>query len=152
MARRILAPAVLALVALTSVGCGGGGHETAGQTYAKQLSAACTSMRKQIEALGKPADTPISKVYPGSVRIGRAFVRQIGELHPPGAEKARARSMAREFGFYFDGLGYGYAFLAKRNNQAAFVTTVEAALQNLKLAESDARKLGAPVCARRPFE
>jgi hypothetical protein len=152
MAARSVAAAALAAVALTAAACGGGGHKTASQLYAEKLSAACTDMRTQIEALGKPSDTPISKVYPGSVRIGRAFVRHIGQLHPPAAEKAPARSMAREFGFYFDGLAYGYAFLTKRNNQPAFVTTVEAALANLKVAESDARKLGAPVCARRPFE
>ena len=152
MARHGLALAVLALVALTAAACGGGGHETASQAYVKQLSSACTDMRKQIEALGKPGDTPISKIYPGTVKIGHAFVRKIGLLEPPAAEKARARSMAREFGFYFDGLGYGYAFLTKRNNQSAFVTTVEAALQNLKLAESYAKQLGAAACAREPFE
>ena len=29
-----------------------------------------------IEALGKPSDTPIAKVYPGTVKIGRAFLRR----------------------------------------------------------------------------
>ena len=98
--------ALLALVALTAAACGGGGHETASQAYAKQLSSACTDMRKQIEALGKPGDTPISKIYPGTVKIGHAFVKRIRLLEPPAADKATARKMVQQFGYYFDGLAH----------------------------------------------
>jgi hypothetical protein len=150
--RGLTAAALVALVALTAAACGGGGHESPKEAYAKQLSSACTDMRKQIEALGKPSDTPIDKVYPASVRIGRAFVKQVRQLEPPPSEKANASQMARQFKFYFDGLAYGYAFLTKRNSQEGFIQTVEGALANLKLAEGYARKLGAPVCARRPFD
>ena len=120
MAARVLAVAMLALVALTAAACGGG-HESASQAYAKQLSSACTDMRKQIEALGKPGDTPISKTYPGTVKIGHAFVKKIRLLEPPAAEKATARKMVQQFGYYFDGLAIGYAVLTKRKSQGGFV-------------------------------
>jgi hypothetical protein len=144
--------ALLALVALVAAACGGGGHETASQAYAKQLSSACTDMRKQIEALGKPGDTPIAKIYPGTVKIGHAFVRKIRLLEPPAAEKANARKMVQQFGYYFDGLAIGYAVLTKRGSQGGFIQTVSAAVANQRLAERYATRLGAAACARNPFE
>jgi hypothetical protein len=152
MARRLLGLAILALVALTAAACGGGGHETASQAYAKQLSSACTDMRKQIEALGKPGDTPIGKIYPGTVKIGHAFVRKIRLLEAPAGEKASARKMVQQFGYYFDGLAIGYAVLTKRGSQGGFIQTVSAAVANQRLAEGYATRLGAAACAREPFE
>jgi hypothetical protein len=152
MAGRVLAVAMLALVALTAAACGGGGHETASQAYAKQLSSACTDMRKQIEALGKPGDTPISKIYPGTVKIGHAFVKKIRLLEAPAADKTNARKMVQQFGYYFDGLAIGYAVLTKRKSQGGFIQTVSAAVANQRLAERYATRLGAAACAREPFE
>jgi hypothetical protein len=152
MAARLVAVALLALVALAAVGCGGGGHESASQAYAKKLSSACTDMRKQIEALGKPSDTPISKIYPPTVKIGKAFVKQIRALQPPAAEKANAAKMVQQYTYYFDGLAIGYAVLTKRKSQGGFIATVTAAVANNNLAVRYARKLGAPVCTRGPFE
>jgi hypothetical protein len=152
MATRALAATALVVVALTAVACGGSGHESASQRYAKQLSSACTDMRKQIEALGKPSETPISKIYPGTVRIGHAFLGQVRKLDPPPAETANVRKMLQQFGFYFDGLAIGYAVLKKRESQGGFIQTVSAAVANDNLAVGYAKKLGAPVCARAPFE
>jgi hypothetical protein len=151
MPRRLVIPALLAVAALAAAGCGGGHEETPRETYAKQLSSACDDMRRKIEALGKPTDTPLAKIYPPSVKIGRAFVRQIQALEPPAAETSTAAVLVKQFGYYFDGLGLGYAVLTKRKSQQGFIQTVEGALQNLKLAEAAARKLDAPACARRPF-
>ncbi len=149
MAARVLVLALLALVALTAAACGGGGHETASQAYAKQLSSACTDMRKQIEALGKPGDTPIAKIYPGTVKIGHAFVKQIRLLEPPAADKATVRKMVQQFGYYFDGLAIGYAVLTKRKSQGGFVQTVSAAVANERLARALRERSSAPrVCAR----
>jgi hypothetical protein len=148
---RCLGVAVLLVgVALATVACGGS-KPSARDAYAKQLSSACDDMRGKIEALGKPSDTPMAKIYPPSVKIGRAFVRQVKALEPPAAERATAALMAKQFGYYFDGLGLGYAVLTKRGSQQGFIQTVTGALQNLKLAEGYARKLAAPACARRPF-
>jgi hypothetical protein len=152
MAARGVAAAALAVVALTAAACGGGGHKTASQVYAGKLSAACTDMRKQIEALGKPNETPISKIYPGTVRVGHAFVKEIRLLEPPAAEKATAQKMVQQFGYYFDGLAIGYAVLTKRKSQGGFIATVNAAVANERLAVGYAKRLGAPVCARGPFE
>jgi len=142
----------LVLVALVLGACGGGGKPSASADYATRLSASCTAMRKGIEALGKPSDTPIAKVYPGTVRIGRAFLREVARLHPPAAGTANAKAMVREYGFYFDGLHLAYALLTKRNSQQGFVQTAAAAVANLHLAVGYARKLGATECARQPFD
>jgi hypothetical protein len=147
----VVATVLLLALALAASACGGGKKESAHDAYAKQLSSACDDMRQQIEALGKPGDTPIPKIYPPSVKIGHAFVQQIGALTPPATEKATAGLMVKQFGYYFDGLALGYAVLVKRASQQGFIQTVGGALQNLKLAEGYARKLDAPACARRPF-
>jgi hypothetical protein len=142
----------LVIVSLSLSACGGSGKASAGESYAQRLSASCTTMRKQIEALGKPSDTPIGKVYPGTVRIGRAFLREIAKLDPPGKSTAAVKAMVREYGYYFDGLHLAYALLTKRNSQQGFVQTAEAAVANLHLAVGYARKLGAGACVRQPFD
>lgn len=147
----LLAGVLLLVVALGVSGCGGGKQESAHDAYAKQLSSACDAMRKQIEKLGLPSDTPIAKIYPPSVKIGHAFVAQIAALGPPANEQKTAGLMVKQFGYYFDGLALGYAVLTKRKSEQGFIQTVGGAVQNLKLAEGYARKLDAPVCARRPF-
>jgi hypothetical protein len=142
----------LVIVALSLSACGGGGKPSASDAYAKSLSASCTSMRKQIEALGQPSSTPIAKVYPGTVKIGRAFLREVARLHPPDASKANVKAMVREYGYYFDGLHLAYALLTKRNSQQGFMQTAAAAVSNLHLAVGYAGKLGASACARQPFD
>jgi hypothetical protein len=156
-ARRLTTPRSAALVAglvivSLSLSACGGGKPSASAAYANSLSASCTSMRKQIEALGQPSSTPIAKVYPGTVRIGRAFLRAVAQLHPPDTSKASVKAMVREYGYYFDGLHLAYALLTKRNSQQGFVQTAAAAVSNLHLALGYARKLGASACARQPFD
>ena len=109
-------------------------------------------MRKQIEALGKPSDTPIAKVYPGTVKVGRAFLREVAKLDPPADSKAKVEAMVREYGYYFDGLGLAYALLTKRKSEQGFIQTAHAAVANLNLAIGYANKLGATECARQPFD
>jgi hypothetical protein len=150
-ARQVALVALLVVVALAACACGSDAKQSPHDAYATRLSSACDDMREKIEALGKPSDTPIAKIYPPSVKIGRAFVRQIRALDPPPAERGTAASMAKQFGYYFDGLALGYAVLTKRASQQGFIQTVGGAVQNLKLAEGYARTLGAEACARRPF-
>jgi hypothetical protein len=142
---------LLAVVALAASACGSSTKESAHDVYARQLSSACDDMRTKIEKLGKPADTPMAKIYPPSVKIGKAFVKQIRQLTVPAGEQKNADLMIKQFGYYFDGLALGYAVLTKRKSQQGFIQTVGGALQNLELAEGAARKLDAPACARRPF-
>jgi hypothetical protein len=149
--RRFGVAVLLAGLVLAACACGGSNKLSAHEAYAKQLSSACDDMRGKIEALGKPGDTPIPKIYPPSVKIGRAFVKRITALAPPAAERATAALMTKQFGYYFDGLALGYAVLTKRASQQGFIQTVTGALQNLELAEGYARELDAPACARRPF-
>jgi hypothetical protein len=151
-ARSAALVAGLLIVSLSLVACGGGGKQSAGDAYAKGLSSSCNSMRKQIEALGKPGDTPIAKVYPGTVRIGRAFLREVAQLDPPAGSKANVKAMTREYGFYFDGLNLAYALLTKRKSEQGFIQTAQAAVANLNLALAYAKKLGATDCARQPFD
>jgi hypothetical protein len=141
----------VAVVALAAGTWSGGSAHSPHEAYTAQLSSACDSMRTQIEALGKPSDTPIQKIYPQSAKIGHAFVKQITAIAPPPADRANATMMIRQFGYYFDGLALGYAVLKKRESQAGFIQTVQGAVANLHLAESYARKLGAPACAREAF-
>jgi hypothetical protein len=154
MARSVALVAGLALVSLSLGACGGGSGKklSPGAAYAKSLSASCTSMRKQIEALGKPSDTPIAKVYPGTVKIGHAFLREVAKLEPPPGSEAKVTAMVRQYGYYFDGLGLAYALLTKRKSEDAFIQTAHAAGANLKLAIGYANKLGATDCARQPFD
>jgi hypothetical protein len=149
--RYVLTAALLLALALAVCACGGGKKDSPHDAYTKQLSSACDDMREKIEALGKPSDTPIAKIYPPSVKIGHAFVQRISALTPPPADKATARLMLEQFGFYFDGLALGYAVLTKRKSQQGFIQTVEGAVANLHKAERYARKLGVPACAREPF-
>jgi hypothetical protein len=150
--RRTLGPLIaLVLLALAVSACGGA-QASAGDSYATKVSSACTSMRKAIEALGKPSDTPIAKIYPGTVKIGHAFVKQLKLLHPPRAQRVRAASMVQQYGYYFDGLAFAYAILTKRGSQAGFIQTAAGADANRDLAVGDARKLGASACVRQPFD
>jgi hypothetical protein len=121
-------------------------------SYAAQLSKLCADARSQVEALGQPNEIPISKLYPGTVRIGRAFVRQAGALDAPPAQAAAAKRFVGQIGLYYDGLAYAYQFLTTQNNQVAFVRIVTGAIANLANAETAAKELGAPECALRPFE
>jgi hypothetical protein len=146
----LLASLLLALVTLVASACGSS-TQSPHEAYTKKLSASCDTLRTRIEALGKPTDTPIAKIYPQSARLGHAFVKEIKQLAPPPADRATADKMIVQFGFYFDGLALGYAVLKKRESQAGFIQTVEGAVANLHLAEGYARKLGAPACAREPF-
>ena len=146
----LLASLLVVAVALAVSGCGGS-KASPKEAYAKQLDSACDDMRTKIEALGLPSDEPISKIYPGTVKIGKAFVKQIKVLEPPAAQQADAAMLVKQFGYYFDGLALAYAVLTKRENQQGFVQTAGGAEANLKLAEASARKLGAKACTRRPF-
>ena len=119
--------------------------------FAARLAALCDDTRTKIEALGRPAETPLDTVYGGTVRLGRAFVSSSRALHAPPAEAAKVKEMLAQYGLYFDGLDYALAFY-HQGNQTAFVRIVDGALSNLDRAEGIARELGAPECARRPFE
>lgn len=151
-ARGVALIAGLVLVSLSAGACGSDGKQSPSAAYAKRLSESCTSMRKQIEALGKPSDTPIAKVYPGTVKVGRAFLREVAKLDPPADSKAKVEAMVREYGYYFDGLGLAYALLTKRKSEQGFIQTAHAAVANLNLAIGYANKLGATECARQPFD
>jgi hypothetical protein len=129
---------------------GGDGRERT--SYAAQLATLCVDSRKQVEALGKPSDIPISTLYPGTARIGRAFVKRARALHPPAAQAAQARTIVQQFGLYYDGLVYAYQFLTAQNNEVAFVRIVDGALANLARAEAAAKAIGSTECAVRPFE
>jgi hypothetical protein len=120
--------------------------------FASQLSKLCVGARTQIEALGQPNEIPISKLYPGTVKIGRAFVAQARALDPPPVQAAAAKRFVEQSALYYDGLSYAYTFLTTQNNQAAFVQIVNGAMANLDNAETAAKELGAPDCALRPFE
>jgi hypothetical protein len=150
VARGIGIAALVALLLLSVAACGG--STSPKDAYAKKLSSACNDMRTQVEALGKPSDTPLSKLYPPQVKIGKAFLKQVATFTPPAAEKKTVASMLSEYGYYFDGLRLGYALLVKRESQQAFVQTVGGAVDNLNLAKGFAKKLGAPDCARDAFE
>jgi hypothetical protein len=121
-------------------------------TYASQLSKLCVDARSQTEALGQPNEIPISKLYPGTVEIGRAFLREARALDPPREQAAAAKKFLEQSGLYYDGLEYAYQFLTMQNNQPAFVRIVNGAIANLAQAETAATELGAPDCALRPFE
>jgi hypothetical protein len=146
----VLAGLLLLVVSLAASACGGS-KQSPGDAYANKLDAACNDMRKQVEGLGQPSDTPLAKIYPGTVKIGHAFVRQLKQLEPPPGAQANSRLLIRDFGYYFDGLALGYAVLVKRKSQQGFIQMIGGAEANLKLAEGYARKLGADACTRRPF-
>jgi hypothetical protein len=124
-----------------------------GQTdYAARLESLCDENRKQTEALGRPSDIPISTFYPGTVRIGRAFLKDAKALTPPSEQAVAAKTFLQQRGLYYDGLEYAYQFLTSQNNAVAFQRIVEGAIANLVRAETAAKALGAPGCALRPFE
>jgi hypothetical protein len=137
-------------IALVASACGGG-KSSPHDAYAKQLSAACNDMRGQVEALGKPSDTPLAKLYPPQVKIGKTFMTRLGTLDVPAAEQPTVKKMVLQYGYYFQGLAYGYGLLVKRHSQQAFVQTVAAAVDNLNLAKGYAKALGAPDCTRDAF-
>lgn len=124
-----------------------------GQTdYAAQLEALCSENKAQTEALGRPNEIPLSKLYPGSVRLGRAFLVKARALQPPPEQAASAKTFLQQRGLYYDGLEYAYQFLTGQQNQTAFVRIVDGAIANLDAAEAAAKAIGAPACALRPFE
>ena len=130
---------------------GGGGDGR--DPYASALADLCVEARGEIEALGRPSDTPIDVVYAGTVRIGRELLAQARDLTPPEAKKARAAEFAHQYGLYLDGLEYAYHYLENQGNQVAFVQIVNGALANLaQRGAAWRRSSGAPECAVRPFE
>jgi len=128
-----------------------GGDGDGRDPYAAALADLCVQARGDIEALGRPSETPIDVVYAGTVRIGRELLAQTLELTPP-EKKARVAVFAHQYGLYLDGLEYAYHYLENQGNQVAFVQIVNGALANLANAEGAATELGAPECAVRPFE
>jgi hypothetical protein len=149
------APSALLVLAVVLIGLAvsacGSSKQSPHDEYIQRLSSACDDMRTKIEKLGKPTDTPIAKIYPQSARIGHAFVKQIAQLDPPSQDEKNAGLMAKQFGYYFDGLALAYAVLVKRESQQGFIQTAQGAVANLHLAEGYARKLGAKACAQEPF-
>ena len=129
-----------------------GGDGDGRDPYAAALADLCVQARGEIEALGRPSETPIDVVYAGTVRIGRELLAQTRELTPPEEKKARVAVFAHQYGLYLDGLEYAYHYLGNQGNQVAFVQIVNGALANLTNAERAAKELGAPECAVRPFE
>ncbi len=156
---KVVALAVVLLVAVAGAAAGAwallrdsGGDRDTRDPYASALADLCVEARGEIEALGRPSDTPIDVVYPGTVRIGRALLAQARDLTPPEEQKARAAEFAHQYGLYLDGLEYAYHYLENQGNQVAFVQIVNGALANLSKAEQVAKELGAPECAVRAFE
>jgi hypothetical protein len=129
-----------------------GGDGEGRDPYAAALADLCVQARGEIEALGRPSETPIDVVYAGTVRIGRELLAQTRDLTPPEEKKARVAVFAHQYGLYLDGLEYAYHYLENQGNQVAFVQIVNGALANLRNAERVAKELGAPECAVRPFE
>ena len=129
-----------------------GGSRDGDDPYVSALEDLCVGARSEIEALGRPTDTPIDVVYPGTVRIGRAMLAKAGDLTPPEGKRARAAQFAHQYSLYLDGLEYAHHYLENQGNQVAFVQIVNGALANLRNAERLAVELGAPNCAVRPFE
>jgi hypothetical protein len=151
--------ALIGVIAVAAVAVGVGAYValrpdggSSGTTYAKQLDALCLEARKQVEALGQPSTTPMSTLYPGTVRIGRAFVKDAKQLQPPSDQAAAAKTFLQQRQLYYDGLEYAYKFLTVQKNQTAFVRIVNGALSNLDNAEAAAKSIGAGECTLRPFE
>ena len=94
----------------------------------------------------------MSKIYPGTMRIGRAFLNDAKQLQPPPEQAAPAKTFLAHRALYYDGLRYAYQFLAVQKNQTAFVRIVDGALANLDNAEAAAKAIGARECTLRPFE
>jgi hypothetical protein len=151
--------ALIGLLAVAAVAVGIGAYlalrsDSGSSTsdYASRLDALCLDARKQIEALGQPSTTPMSKLYPGTVRIGRSFLKDAKRLQPPPEQAAAARTFLAQRALYYDGLGYAYQFLTVQKNQTAFIRIVNGAIANLDKAEAAANSLGAHECTLRPFE
>jgi hypothetical protein len=147
----------LLAVAAVAVGIGAylalrpdGGSSTS--DYASRLDALCLDERTRVEALGQPSTTPLSKLYPGTVRIGRAFLKDAGQLEAPPEHAADAKTFLQQRGLYYDGLDYAYQFLTVQKNQTAFIRIVDGAIANLGNAEAAAKAIGAEACTLRPFE
>lgn len=156
---KAVALGVVVLVAVAGAATGAwvllrddGGDGDGREPYATALADLCVQARGEIEALGRPSETPIDVVYAGTVRIGRELLAQTLELTPPEEKKARVAVFAHQYGLYLDGLEYAYHYLENQGNQVAFVQIVNGALANLANAERAATELGAPECAVRPFE
>ena len=128
----------------------GGGDGDGRDPYAAALADLCVQARGEIEALGRPSETPIDVVYAGTVRIGREMLAQARDLTPPEEKKARAAVFAHQYSLYLDGLEYAYHYLENQGNQVAFVQIVNGALANLTNAERAAKELGAPAMRRPP--
>jgi hypothetical protein len=151
--------ALIGLLAVVAVAIGIGAYlvfrsdgGSSGSEYAQQLDALCLEARRQVEALGQPSSTPMSKLYPGTVRIGRAFVKDAKKLEPAPDEAVAAKEFLEQRALYYDGLAYAYQYLAVQKNEVAFVRIVNGALSNLSRAEAAAKVLGAQECTLRPFE
>ena len=151
--------ALIGLLAVTAVVVGIGAYlllrpqgGSATARFASRLDALCLGTRRQIEALGQPSSTPIGVIYPGTVKIGRSFVRRASLLRPPPEQASAAKTFLEQSALYYDGLDYAYHYLTVQKNQVAFVQIVGGAVANLTNAETAAKTLRAEQCTLRPFE
>ncbi len=147
-----IAGVVFAVVALLSVGCGGKPAQPQRTTYAASLAAACTENVDALEQIGRTqSPEELKQKLPRQIAQYRAFQKQAKALRPPAHLKTRATSFTYAYGLWI----YGEV-IANRAIQAdnanGFFQLQDAALAWLRRSEDDARKLGAPECAVRPFD
>ncbi len=121
-------------------------------TFASQLSELCVDARTQVEALGQPSEIPISKLYPGTVKIGRAFLEQARALDPPPEQAAAAKTFLEQRRCTTTASSTPTSSSPPRTTRLHSSGSWTGRLANLGNAETAAKTIGAPECALRPFE
>ena len=144
-------PALARLALAVAVAGCGGDDEPERPRVAAELAALCDEARRDVEALGLPAEVGITVVRPWAnrgTRLGED-IRRLDEATPE--QRELLDSLATAYEEYYAGLRLGATIYASTKSLEAYAATVERAKPFLAEADTLATRLGAPECTVRPF-
>ena len=130
-------------LALAVAGCGG--DDEPDRPGTAELAALCDEARKDVEALGLPAEAGIAVVRPWAnrgTRLAEDVRRLDGETR---RERELLGSLATAYEEYYAGLRLGATIYAQTKSTEAYAATVERGKPFLADADRLATQLGAPV-------
>lgn len=148
----IAAVSLALALALAGAAAGGGGEERAAPgALGVRLDALCERARLAVEALGKPRDEGGAVLRPWAAIGGRfvADVRRLDARSP--RDRNRLRRLADDYAGFYESLRLGHGQWAG-GASVALEMSLQRAYALLARAEATAARLGAPACARRPFD
>jgi hypothetical protein len=136
------------VIAVAAAGCGGEERSA----VADQLAALCEEARTDVEALGLPAEKGPQVVAAWADR-GRELAAAVGKLEgATPTELEQLGSLRTYLDEHYAGLKLASIVYSQTGNATAYAAAIDRARAFLISAEQLAKRMGAPECAKRPFD